>query len=196
MTKKEKIEFTARELFLKHGFKKVTIDEVCRKAHVSRKTYYSFYENKLALVAFIIQQISDETYVLYKSVLEGPGSFAEKLERSLELKYKFNKTITMEFVADFFDPSAADILELWKELMGKSIAMQTEFFKEGQRTGEMNPDLDLNFVFSYFQKVSEIMQSPGMMDLFSTPEEMVRQVTQLLVYGIMPANTTSTSINK
>lgn len=196
MTKKENIEFTARDLFLKHGFKKVTIDEVCRKAHVSRKTYYSFYENKLALVAFIIQQISDEIYVLYKAVLEGPGSFAEKLEKSLELKYKFNKTITMEFLADFFDPSAADILELWKELMGKSIEMQTKFLKEAQRTGEMNPELRLDFVFAYFQKASEIMQSPGMMGMFSTPEEMTRQVSQLLIYGIMPVQATNTSINK
>jgi AcrR family transcriptional regulator len=42
LTNKEQIEHKARELFWKHGFKKVTIDEICKKANVSRKTYYTF----------------------------------------------------------------------------------------------------------------------------------------------------------
>ena len=61
MTKKQKIEQVAKELFLKYGFKKVTVDEICRKAHVSRKTYYTFYENKNALVLYIVDEISRQS---------------------------------------------------------------------------------------------------------------------------------------
>ena len=186
MTKKEKIEYIARELFLKHGFKKVTIDEICKKAHVSRKTYYTFYENKVALVSFIINEISTDAIESYKAVIAGPGTFAEKLEKSLDLKYQFSKTITMEFVADFFDPGAAEILEYWKGMMQESMMILMDFLKEGQRTGEMNPDLNLDYVMWYFQKLSEIIKSPEITGMFANAEEMVKQVSKTMIYGIMP----------
>lgn len=188
MTKKEKIENIARELFLKHGFKKVTIDEICKKAHVSRKTYYTFYENKIALVMFVIDDISSDTIRKFKTVIEGEGTFAEKMEQSLELKYQFSKTITMEFVADFFDPGATEILEYWQKMMLQSMNLLTEFLKEGQRTGEMNPDLNLNYVMWYFQKISEVIKSPEIAGMFANPEEMVKQVSKTMIYGIMPIN--------
>lgn len=186
MTKKEKIENIARELFLKHGFKKVTIDEICKKAHVSRKTYYTFYENKIALVLFVIDDISSDTIRKFKMVIEGEGSFAEKMEQSLELKYQFSKTITMEFVADFFDPGATDILEYWQKMMLESMSLLMGFLKEGQRTGEMNPDLNLDYVMWYFQKLSEIIKSPEITRMFPNAEEMVKQISKTMIYGIMP----------
>jgi AcrR family transcriptional regulator len=186
MTKKQKIEHIAKELFFKHGFKKVTIDEICKKAHVSRKTYYTFYENKIALVLFIIDEISSDTIRKFTSVINGEGTFAEKLEHSLQLKYEFSKMITMEFLADFFDPGAAEILEYWQKMMQESLKLLMDFFREGQRTGEMNPDINLNYVMWYFQKLSEILKSPEISAMFSNPEEMVKQVSKTMIYGIMP----------
>lgn len=186
MTKKEKIEYVARELFLKHGFKKVTIDEICKKAHVSRKTYYTFYDNKIALVLFVINDISSDTIRKFKTVIEGEGTFAEKMEQALELKYEFSKTITMEFVADFFDPGAVEILEYWQKMMLESMSLLTEFLKEGQRTGEMNPDLNLDYVMWYFQKLSEVIKSPEIAGMFANAEEMTKQISKTMIYGIMP----------
>jgi len=188
MTKKEKIEHIAKELFLKHGFKKVSIDEICKKAHVSRKTYYTYYENKTALVLFIINEISTDAIEKFKAVINGPGTFARKMEESLDLKYEFSKTITMEFVADILDPGSAEILEYWKGMMQESMMLLMNFLKEGQRTGEMNPDLNLNYVMWYFQKLSEIIKSPELAGMFSNPEEMVKQVSKSMIYGIMPIN--------
>lgn len=186
MTKKEKIESVAKELFFKHGFKKVTIDEICKKAHVSRKTYYTFYENKTALVLFILNEILSGTILKFKSVVNGNGTFAEKMEKSLELKYQFSKTISMEFVSDFFDPGATEILEYWQKMMQESMVILTDFFKEGQRTGEMNPNLNLDYVMWYFQKLSEMIQSSEIAGMFANAEEMVKQISQTMIYGIMP----------
>lgn len=188
MTKKEKIEHIARELFLKHGFKKVTIDEICKKSHVSRKTYYTYYVNKTALVLFIINKISTDAIEKFKAVIDGPGTFAGKMEESLELKYEFSKTITMEFVADILDPGSAEILEYWKGMMQESMLLLMNFLKEGQRTGEMNPELNLNYVMWYFQKLSDIIKSPELAGLFIDAEDLVKQISKTMIYGIMPIN--------
>lgn len=186
MTKKQKIEHTAKELFLKHGFKKVTIDEICKKAHVSRKTYYTIYENKNALVMYIINQIATDNIRQFRNVIDGSASFADKMQQSMALKYEFSKTITMEFVADIFDPGAVDILEYWKTVMQESMVLLLNFLKEGQRTGEMNPELNLNYVMWYFGKMSDILNAPEAMSLFESAEDLVKQVSTTMIYGIMP----------
>ncbi len=186
MTKKQKIEQVAKELFLKYGFKKVTVDEICRKAHVSRKTYYTFYDNKNALVLYIVDEISKQSLQDFRILIDGPGSFAEKMSKAMELKFEFSKSISMEFIADIFDPTATEIMEYWKNVMQESMLLLMNFLKDGQRRGEMNPDLNLNFVLWFYGKMADILKAPEAMMLFGSAEELVKQVAQVLVYGIMP----------
>lgn len=186
MTKKQKIEQVAKELFLKYGFKKVTVDEICRKAHVSRKTYYTFYENKNALVLYIVDEISRQSLKDFSALIDGPGSFAEKMSKAMELKFEFSKSMSMEFIADIFDPAATEIMEYWKNVMQESMLLLMNFLKDGQLKGEMNPDLNLNFVLWFYAKMSDLLKAPEALSMFSNVEEFVKQVTQVLVFGIMP----------
>jgi len=44
--KREQILTTGKELFWKFGFKRVTIEEICKEAGVSKMTYYKFFTTK------------------------------------------------------------------------------------------------------------------------------------------------------
>ena len=46
----QKIIETATEMFLTHGFKSVTMDEISSKMGISKKTIYHHFENKNDLV--------------------------------------------------------------------------------------------------------------------------------------------------
>jgi AcrR family transcriptional regulator len=48
---------TAETLFLKYGFRRVSVDEICRSAKVSRKTFYVYFANKETLVIEILDKI-------------------------------------------------------------------------------------------------------------------------------------------
>lgn len=92
MTKKEKTEATAKELFWKHGFKKVSIDEICKKASVSRKTFYTYYPNKQALVLSILESLTNEMLDVFATLVADTGkSFSEKMNMLLSLKFEMNK---------------------------------------------------------------------------------------------------------
>ncbi len=186
LTKKEQIEAKAKELFWKHGFKKVTIDEICKKANVSRKTFYTFYENKNALVIYLIRTLTNEAFVESRQIMEGDFSFAEKLEKSLQLKLQHNKDMSIEFVADFYNPDAVEILACFHEIMEKSLAMLVDFLKKAQQSGDMNPDLNLNYVLWLMQKQVEFCSSPDLMHMFPDVDTLTRQLTQTQIYGIMP----------
>jgi len=185
-TKKQQIEFKAQELFWKHGFKKVTIDEICKKANVSRKTFYTFYENKTALVIYILQQMTDEMMIAYKEIIESDSSFAEKMEKLLLLKYESSSQFTMEFVSDFFHPDADDLLAFYTEIVQDSLTMTKAFFEAAQKSGEMNPDLDIDFVMLMMQKMLEVSSSPEVISFFPSIETMTKQISELIIFGIMP----------
>lgn len=60
MNKKEQIIEEARTLFTKYGYKKVSMDEVAKKANVSKKTIYSYFKDKEDLFKYFIQEELDE----------------------------------------------------------------------------------------------------------------------------------------
>jgi AcrR family transcriptional regulator len=186
LTKKEQIEQTAKVLFWKHGFKKVTIDEICKKAGVSRKTFYTFFENKSALVIYLMRKLTDEAFEESRQIMESDSTFAEKLEKSLQVKLQRNKEMSIEFVADFYNPDATEILACFQEIMKKSMAMLVDFLQKAQQKGEMNPELNLNYVLWLMQKQVEFCSSPDLMHMFPDVDTLTKQLTQTLIYGIMP----------
>ena len=187
MTKKEKIEHTARELFWKHGFKKVSIDEICKKAHVSRKTYYTYYSNKNTLVLEILKSLSNSMFEKYEILMTDMDKhFSQKIKEMLDLKSETNEQFSMEFVTDLYGSDMPEIKAYFESMSAKSIQITRSFFEKAQQSGEMNPDLNINFVMWYMQKQSELFKSPELKSVFSDVKDMTIQFSELLIFGIMP----------
>lgn len=55
MEMKERIQQKARELFMRYGFRSVTMDEIAGQLGISKKTLYQFFEDKDALVESVMQ---------------------------------------------------------------------------------------------------------------------------------------------
>ena len=186
LTKKQQIEHKAKELFWKHGFKKVTIDEICKKANVSRKTFYTFYENKTALVVYTFNEVMDEAFATYEAIIGGNATFSEKIEKIFAYKYEIGETISMEFIKDFYNPEASELLTLFNEIIEKSMTLMRDFFHNAQVSGEMNPNLNLDFVMFMIQKIGELCSKTELMAMFPDAESMTRQISEYALYGIMP----------
>lgn len=54
--KKDQIIESARLLFHKYGFKKVSMDEIARESGVTKKTIYSYFSSKEDLLKYFIQE--------------------------------------------------------------------------------------------------------------------------------------------
>ena len=191
LTKKQQIEQKAKELFWKHGFKKVSIDEICKKANVSRKTFYTFYENKTALVIFILRQMTEDIKAVYSGIIEDDIPFAVKMEKMLVMKLKMSESLSMEFVADFYNPDAGEVLEYFNKMKEDSLIITMDFFSKAQQKGEMNPNISLDYMMWLMQKVMELCSSPELLKMFPTAESMTRQISESLLYGIMPVKNSS-----
>lgn len=57
----DRIKEKAHELFMRYGFRAITMDEIAARMGVSKKTIYQYYEDKDALVNAVIQdEINDD----------------------------------------------------------------------------------------------------------------------------------------
>ncbi|MEP6844455.1 MAG: TetR/AcrR family transcriptional regulator [Panacibacter sp.] len=56
MEMKERIQQKAKELFMRYGFRSVTMDEIAGQLGISKKTVYQFFEDKDNLVEAVMQK--------------------------------------------------------------------------------------------------------------------------------------------
>ncbi len=190
-TKKEQLEITAKDLFWKHGFKKVSIDEICKKANVSRKTFYTFFENKNALIIYLYNKVIDETYVIYEGIIESDLTFSEKLERLFNYKFESTKNISMEFIADLYNPDAGELMTFFNSVIERSIKFMRDFLSEAQKRGDINAHLNLDYIMFMMQKAIDLCGTQELMSMFPDGHTMTRQVIQSIIYGIMPVKSYS-----
>ena len=65
---KEKIISKAKEMFLKLGFKSITMDDIAGEMCISKKTIYKYFANKELLIEESVQIIHKEVHLLIEEV--------------------------------------------------------------------------------------------------------------------------------
>ncbi|MDL2282873.1 TetR/AcrR family transcriptional regulator, partial [Parabacteroides sp. OttesenSCG-928-G06] len=98
--KQEDIIHAGWRLMQRYGVRRVTIEEICREAGVSKMTFYKYFENKMALVKGMIHFYAGENLKEFRQTMAMDISFNEKMERTLYLKLAKSKEISTEFIQD------------------------------------------------------------------------------------------------
>jgi AcrR family transcriptional regulator len=68
----------SRELFMRHGVKSLTMDEIAKQMGMSKKTIYQFVDNKADLVKLTMQDFLGEERKLIEGILEKSGNSIEE----------------------------------------------------------------------------------------------------------------------
>lgn len=71
---KEKIISKSRELFLRLGFKSITMDDIAQEMCCSKKTLYKFFANKEVLVENTIEEFQNEMHTSISKILANNDS--------------------------------------------------------------------------------------------------------------------------
>lgn len=83
---KEKILHTATELFLNQGFKSITMDDIAREMGMSKKTIYTYYNNKEAVVEASAAH-------LFTSICGGIDAICAKKNNPIEELYDIKRYV-------------------------------------------------------------------------------------------------------
>ncbi len=182
----ETIMAAARDLFWKHGFRRVSIDEICRNAGISRMTFYRYFPNKTGLAKVVLKTVVGEGYDKFLSILAGEDSPEEKIRKILSLKFDGTHEISKEFLNDFyFDPNS-ELHDYIQEISNDTWKKMINAIEDSKKKGIFRSDLNPAFFYFISRRMVEMLNNPEVLKLFNSPQEMIMESARLLLYGISP----------
>lgn len=175
---------TARDLFWKHGFKRVSIEEICAKANVSKMTFYKFFPNKIELAKTVFSSESDAGLEKFKSILREKNSPLETLQKIVQLKLNGAEAISKDFLQDFYNDNDEGLKDFVMETSRKAWLQIVEEIREAQRhnlfTNRIRPELLIHVT----QSLGSLVTNQELLNYYTNPRELIGELTHLMAYGL------------
>lgn len=167
---------TAKGLFLKHGIKRVTVEEICERSNVSKVTFYKYFADKTQLARLIINQLNDEGFSKFDEINRLDIPYPDKVDLMTRWRIDFFSQMANEFIEDvliFEDIS----LEVKKRYLRN--------IEDAQKKGEIRPDLSPELILLVTEKVNDIVKEGSWKTIFSDFNEFQRQIRTMYYYGLL-----------
>ncbi len=155
--KEIKIVEKATDLFMRCGFKSVTMDDVARGLSISKKTLYKFFDNKLNLILRCVAFTMAEEKAF---VLEQSDKSKDAIEEMLGIAGHVNQTLKKIHPSAIYDlqkyyPEAWQILEQYThEFIFQHIK---ENLEKGMKTGIYRNDIHPDIIAKLFIGKSQLI---------------------------------------
>lgn len=180
------ILISAKSLFWKYGFKKVSIEEICREAKTSKVTFYKFFSNKLEIAKAVFDFVVAESIETFKKVTSESESAADLLRGMMKMKKEGVHELSKEFVKDFYVNPELGLKDYIAQRTNEVLMVMFADLKLLQEKGFIRRDLKIEFFIYYVQKYSELIDDPYLNSLYSSPEDLIMELTNFSAYGISP----------
>jgi len=184
--KKDQILLTGKELFWKFGFKRVTIEEISKEAGVSKMTFYKHFPNKTELAISVMDGVFDENMRRIRNLLNEHVSPAETLHKILQLKTEGTRNISEEFIKDLYANPEGELRVYMEKKMQIMFAEIIKVYETGKKDGWVRKDLNIPFLMLFSRRIIEMFSEDEMLHYFETSQELILEITNLIVYGISP----------
>ena len=176
MNKKEQIVSAAETLFTRHGSKRVTVEEICRQAHVSKMTFYKHFANKTALVRHIRDIYVEEGFRKFDDINALDIPFSRKIDLMTHWKVEFGTRINAEFIREMV--SIDDVVAGVKRRFLNNLTA-------ARKSGEIRDDIDPEFLWMVTEKLSELVKEGTWKEVFSDFSQYQYQARTLVFYGLL-----------
>lgn len=140
------IVVTSTELFLTLGFKSVTMDDIAEEMKISKKTIYTFFANKEALVQSVV-------FSMYSYITTNLTQIREKASNPISELYEVKMFIMQQLKGEKTSPQhqlRKYYPNIHKELQKKQFDFMTKSVKKSLTKGvEMKlfrPSIDIDFI--------------------------------------------------
>lgn len=184
--KRIQILATGKELFWKFGFKRVSIEEICREAGVSKMTFYKFFPNKGELAKTVLDKVFDEIINKIERLSEDHETPEKTLRKIMQLKAEGTRDISEEFIKDLYANPDEGIKVFMEEKTSEMFKEIITFYEKGKEKGWIRKDLNIPFFLAFTRKITSLVYEEEMLSFFGSSQELIMEITNLFIYGISP----------
>ena len=161
----------AEPLFDRFGFRKTTIEEVCRDAGVSKRTFYELFRDKTDLLGHLLMHLNESEFDVWFAELDPNASATDHLLSFLDL-YPATYTKHPVMRLAFKELHHSDMSELMEEVLTSPMMRAVEHLIDRGRENREFRDIDtlsaimiIDAIMDrlYFE-LPELTGMPGAMD--------------------------------
>jgi AcrR family transcriptional regulator len=175
--KQAQILKTAEALFSRYGIKRVSVEEICRKAGASKMTFYKYFPNKSDLFKHIWGLWIEEGYDYLDEINERDIPFPEKIRLILEYKLDFAARMNPDLIEEVIHIDL-DMQAFTAHLMA--------WFLEAQTRGDIRPEVRPEFMLAAFDRVYyALAKDDDLRNLYPDIDEFIKEIYNFFFYGIM-----------
>ena len=177
---------TAHDLFWKFGIRRVSIEEICREAGVSKMTFYRYFSNKTDLTKKVVKNLFDKILHDYRELMQKDIPFAEKVKQQLMMKFEGTNELSAELVKDIYSNPETEIYKYWKLRVDEMMEIVFDDYKNAQEMGYIRKDIKLEFLIYMSNKITEIASDANLQKLYPTMQALIMEFANHFFYGLLP----------
>jgi AcrR family transcriptional regulator len=182
----EAIAAAAKSLFWKHGIRRVTIEEICKDAGVSKMTCYKYFSNKTAIAKYLIEELFESGVESYKEIYNSDITYEEKVKKLIDLKMSNAHEMSQELLDDIYKYQDEELSETIEDIKKRMIGIYLDDIRQEQKKGEIRSDIKPEFMLYFLTNLTEMLTDQQLVRLYPNPEQMIIEVMSFFFYGIMP----------
>jgi AcrR family transcriptional regulator len=187
---REKIVIKAKEMFLKLGFKSITMDDIAFEMGISKKTIYKYFSNKELLIEESTQMVHEEVRETIESnVAKNHNAIEENFEirRMFKEMFKYSETSPVYQLKKHYP-------EVYQRVVGNQIEICQGCFRDnilkGISEGLYRDTIDVeNYVKFYYTLIFSISENTAL-------EKEVSNLEQIALEYHIRAMSTSSGIKE
>lgn len=173
MELREQILQKAGELFLKYGLRRVTVDDICKALHISKKTHYTVFKGKREMITALLA--ADLEWHRQRMERSSNADVIEQLFDATQLKKNYQtqkKHINLmydlkKYYPDMYDYYRSRMMEINRKAL-------IQFLQRGVKQGVFRDDIDTTLTadflnqwfFHNYQALLEAGYSGNRLNLF------------------------------
>ncbi len=183
---KEKIITKATDLFLKLGFKSITMDDLAAEMAISKKTIYKYFANKEVLIA----DCTDKVHKLYRGMMQDIiNKEFNPIEENFEIRKIFKQIFNMTETSPLYQLSKY-YPEIYKKVIEQENTDGLRFMQQnitvGIEQGYYRKDVDIDMTARLYYTLCIAINEKTISD----------KEAQLLEYGALEYHTRSIATEK
>jgi AcrR family transcriptional regulator len=160
---KEKIISKAKDMFLKLGFKSITMDDIACEMCISKKTIYKYFANKELLIEESVQIIHAEVNQIINEII---AKNFNAIEENFEIRRMFDEMFKSTDTSPIYQLKK-HYPEVYQKVLKYQVEMCQTCFRENIEKGitqdlyrkEINIDAYVKFYYSLIFTINENTRS-------------------------------------
>jgi len=175
----------AYELFWRHGIRRISVEEICQTAGVSKMTFYKFFPNKTQLALYVFSKVFQISTERYDQIMEEDISFLEKTRKMVENKMSAAEGFSDEILKEVYVNPIPEISEFMQTQTHETFKKVMHDFALAQKQGDIRQDIKIEFILYFINHMLEMLKDENYTNLYSSTQELTLELMNFFFFGIM-----------